>query len=207
MAAESILAIFFCSTSATASAANLLGAYVGVGVGQSTIALDGFPGASSSTNLSEHATGLKALAGLRPLPWIGAELEYVDLGHSDTRLPARATDTASGVPAAVKANGPAVFGVAYLPLPLFDVYGKVGVSRVRTIGDAAAGIVGVDTCYFFPATLGCRPFHDDRQATGLSWGGGVQLKLSSFGLRAEFERFGSGSARPSLASIIVSWRF
>jgi opacity protein-like surface antigen len=138
------------------------------------------------------------------LPWIGAEIEYVDLGRPGTTL----AGAASGVPAAAKASGPALFGLAYLPLTLFDVYGKVGVSRVRTSADATAvGIVGVDICYFQPALLGCQSFHDSRQATGIAWGGGVQLKLSSFGLRAEYERFGSGSARPSLASIIVSWRF
>jgi opacity protein-like surface antigen len=189
---------------------NPLGFYVGAGVGQSDVALDQIPtGASNPTSFSEHATGWKALAGLRPVPWLGAEIEYVDLGHPSTSLCCAVTATNPvGVPAAAKANGPALFGLAYLPLALLDVYGKVGVSRVRTsVAETAGVIVGIDTCFFDPSAFGCQAFRYDRYTTGLAWGTGVQLKLSAIGLRAEYERFGSGSTRPSLASLAVVWSF
>lgn len=195
--------------SVPASAGNPLGIYVGAGVGQADVSLDRFPaGASNPTSFSEHAAGWKALVGLRPVPWLGVEVEYVDLGHPNTILSGAASATASGVPATAKVNGQALFGLAYLPLALIDVYGKLGVSRLHTRGDTAAiGIVGVDTCFFQPEALGCRPFRNDRQATSLAWAGGVQVKLSAIGLRVDYERFRSGSVRPGLAGLTVSWTF
>jgi hypothetical protein len=203
------MALVLGTASAPIWAKGPLGPYVGLGVGQSQLALDQFPaGAANPTDFSAHATGWKAVVGLRPVRWIGAELEYVDLGHSTMLLSGAVSATRSGVPASVKADGPALFAVAYLPVALFDFYGKVGVSRLHTSGDAASiGIVGVDICYFSPSALGCRSFHDDRQINGLSWGGGVQLTLSAMGVRAEYERFGSGSVRPSLASLVLTWSF
>src|SRR5882757_6942195 len=66
---------------ASASADNLLGLYAGAGVGQSTVRSDrGFdpyyPGDSHP-----HHTAWKVLAGIRPLPFVGAEAEYIDFGH------------------------------------------------------------------------------------------------------------------------------
>jgi opacity protein-like surface antigen len=187
-----------------------LGVYAGAGVGRSDVALDQIPtGASNPTSFGEHATGWKALVGLRPVPWLGAEIEYVDLGHPSTSLCCAVTATNPvGVPATARASGPALFGLAYLPLALLDVYGKVGVSRVRTsVAETAGVIVGIDTCFFDPAAFGCQAFRYDRYTTGLAWGGGVQLKLAAIGVRAEYERFGSGDARPSLASLVVVWSF
>jgi opacity protein-like surface antigen len=139
---------------------------------------------------------------------VGGEVEYVDLGHPSKLLGTAASVTTAGVPGSAKISGPALFAVAYLPVPLVDLFGKVGVSRLHSSGETATiGIVGVDTCVEVPNALGCRLFRDDRQRTSPAWGAGVQLKASPFAVRLEYERFGTGSVHPSLAGLTVNWTF
>src|ERR1700679_2672179 len=74
-----------CAASTTAladddSPGNPLGFYVGAGVGESTVRSgkqgDGLRG---ERNDSEFAW--KLIAGVRPIPFVGAEFEYTDFGH------------------------------------------------------------------------------------------------------------------------------
>jgi OmpA-like transmembrane domain len=192
-------------------AADPLGLYLGGGVGRSDVAIDRFPAsASDPVSFVRHATGWKALAGLRPLPWLGAEIEYVDLGHPSEVLSGAGTAADHGIPSSARVQGAAAFVVAYLPLPLplLDIYGKLGASRLRMNGDTSAtGIVGVDTCYFDPDALGCRAFHDHRETSHAAWGAGAQLRLLNLALRAEYERFGSGDERPAMTSVSLTWSF
>ncbi len=191
--------------------ADPLGFYVGAGAGRSDVAIDAFPAsASDPVSFDRHATGWKALLGLQPLPWVGAEIEYVDLGHLSETLSGAATSAHVGVPAFASVHGVAAFGLVYLPLPVpvLDIYGKLGVSRLRIEENTAAiRVVGVDTCFFDPDALGCRAFQDHRTVSRPAWGGGAQLKLLHLALRAEYERFATGDARLAMTTLTATWSF
>src|SRR3984957_6188080 len=125
-----ILTVGACAASTAALADNLAGFYVGGGVGYSTIRSDdpayGLPG-----YFNDHQTAWKAIVGVRPIPFVGAEFEYIDFGqpgnHGD-----RYNIANDGLDSHPRAE--ALFGVAYLPLPIpfFDVYGKAGMARLQT---------------------------------------------------------------------------
>ncbi|HEY6456842.1 MAG TPA: hypothetical protein VIY90_16325 [Steroidobacteraceae bacterium] len=65
--------------------ANPFGLYAGLGVGRSTIG-NGFdvfdPYDFGATPFAKSEFGWKALIGVRPVPWVGGELEYIDFGTS-----------------------------------------------------------------------------------------------------------------------------
>src|SRR5260370_27327716 len=75
-----VLTVGACAASTAALADNLAGFYVGAGAGYSTIRSDdsayGLPG-----YYNDHQTAWKAIAGIRPLPMLGAEYEYIDFGQ------------------------------------------------------------------------------------------------------------------------------
>ena len=203
-----MLAILLGSASGAAHAADPPGLYIGAGLGRATVKLDRFPaGASNPVSFEESDTGWKVFVGIRPLPFAGAELEYVDLGHPNATL--RGVVTTVEVPANAKQRGAALFGMAYLPLQPFDLYAKGGIVRLRTTGhaEAATAPVGVDLCIFVPTSIGCRPFTEDRQSTMFAWGAGAQLKLSAFALRADYERFNSADGAPNFLSVSLTWSF
>jgi hypothetical protein len=47
----------------------------------------------------------------------------------------------------------------------------------------------------------------DTVDTALTGGVGAQFKISSFGLRAEYERFNAGGGNPYLVSLGAIWMF
>lgn len=85
----------------------------------------------------------------------------------------------------LKYTGLAAFGLYYLPIPLpvLDVYLKAGLARLDVGGSLN--------------------FKD----TKLAYGAGLQLNLSSFAIRAEYERFKAEGAKPSLLSLGFSKSF
>jgi hypothetical protein len=88
----------------------------------------------------------------------------------------------------VEYKGLAGFGVFYVPLPLpvVDIFAKAGLARVDVDIDAA----NIST--------------DD---TKFAYGIGAQLKLGSFALRGEYERFKVEGAKPSLLSLSFTKSF
>ena len=126
-----MLAVGACAASTAALADNPAGFYLGAGVGYSTIRSDdsryGLPG-----YYNDHQTAWKVIVGIRPIPIVGAEFEYIDFGqpgNAQRLLTASTTTDSIRIPRAA-----ALFGVGYLPLPMpfFDVYGKAGVARLQT---------------------------------------------------------------------------
>ena len=138
--------------------------YVGAGVSSNEV--DNIQ--DSFTHLND--TSWKAFVGVRPVNWIGGELDYFDLG----------TQTNSYVGGSSQQRGDAFagFAVGYLPLPLpwLDVYGKLGVSR----WDLHRDVSGVP-----PPGL----FSFSTSGTDFSWGAGVQVHYNNFGGRLEYEGF------------------
>src|SRR5882672_647715 len=119
------------------------GFYVGAALGQSESGLR-----NSSFNFKDRDQGYKLIAGIRPLKLVAVELNYVDLGTSSVGGAQAKTKAADG------------FALVFLPIPLVDVYGKLGYVSWKT--DAAA-----------PA------FALHRSGSDLAYGAGVQVHFAS----------------------------
>jgi len=172
-----LAALFLLAAPATA-ADN--GIYLGAGVGLSNVTIDD---ADSLPDFDEDDTGFKIIAGIRPLDWLGAELNYIDFG-----TPA---GNADGSRVETEATALAAFAVAFLELPLVDLFGKLGV--VRWDARASAPDFGLAA---------------DDSGTDLAWGLGVQARLLSLGLRLEYERFEVSSFdETSFLSLSVTYTF
>jgi hypothetical protein len=195
-----LAALLFVSAGTTcvrASDFNPLGFYVGAAVGQARDTVDNFGTFSfplgGPFSLDESTTGWKAMAGLRPIPFLGAELEYLDFGsaHANTFL----------LRADTHADATALFAVGYLPVPLpfLDIFAKAGLARTHT------SFSGVLSC---PAPADCivglAGDHDD---SDFAYGAGVQAKFQAFALRAEYERTDTSVGHPNLLSVGMTWTF
>jgi len=169
--------------STAASADDLLGLYVGAGVGQSTLKQDNY-------QIDSHATGWKVLAGWRPLSFLGAEIEYANLGSKNV------TYQFTNQHISTDAHATAVFALGYLPVPLpwIDVYGKLGAVRVQnnTTATNLGGLVPVIT---------------DNTRTSIAWGAGLQFKLGMPAVRVEYERFAGEQGNDSLLTAALTLNF
>jgi hypothetical protein len=139
--------------------------YLGAGVVRNSLSditdLGGLPDLSN--------TSWKAFAGVRPLDWLAAEMDYIDLGSGSST-------TASGASAHADGKALAAYAVGFLPIPLpvVDVYGKAGLARWKLNGDVNSLVS--------PGSL-------STNGTEFAWGIGVQAHVSMFGARLEYENF------------------
>ncbi len=193
--------------SASALADNPLGLYIGAGVGESQIGNGnnyynpyGYGG-----GYHDHDAAWKVIAGLRPLPFVGAELEYIDFGNAggDAGYYHGYYDYSES--AHPKAT--VLYGLGYLPLPLpfLDVYGKLGVARLQTNNSffTATGCAGPGngpSCTVTESRF-------DQQNTKFAYGAGVQAKFQDFAFRGEYERISSTYGDPNALMVSVTWTF
>jgi hypothetical protein len=98
-----------------------------------------------------------------------------------------------------------LFGVGYLPLPVpfFDVYGKVGVARLQT--DVTTFVA--DACQ--PNSNSCTGSYFRRNETDdkFAYGVGVQSKAWGVAFRAEYERISSQFGDPDALTVSATWTF
>ncbi len=189
---------------------NGIGYYVGASLGISNVHQSFFDaGAATLRRFDASRTGWKVLAGVRPIDWLGAEVEYLDFGttHLGPSL------LSAGNPSAGVFNGGhasasagAGFAVAYLPLPpALDLFGKVGFARLETrysySGNYPNTNVNCSTSCSPLAPLGAV---QDNSDTGLALGVGAQMHLGPFAARLEGERL-SGLGGTYLVSLGVTW--
>lgn len=182
----------------TAVAADSPGLYVGAAIGtahvesKTTLVLgDLFPTAQTE-EIDETHTAFEVMVGMRPISWVGVEIEYIDFGKPQGTL--------FGYPADVSLKGPAAFGILYLPVPVMDLYLKGGIARLQsTVNGSACSPCECAVCTF--------PFQVDRTSTSGAAGVGIQYRLRSWAVRAEYERFSAGGGNPSLLSAGVIWSF
>jgi len=170
-------------------AANPLGFYIGAGVGYSTVADNGSL-AGIPDNFSAHDFGWKLVAGLRPLSLIGAEFDYIDFGNPSAISTNVGTPTYT-VNASVDSKAPALFGILYLPLPLpqIDVYAKAGLARLQT--NASLYVVPCVAC----------SSQSSETANYFAYGAGVQFRVTSFALRAEYVAVDASGGNRALLSL------
>lgn len=105
-------------------------------------------------------TGFKFIAGIRPLDWFAVEASYVNFGEVDDG------------PLAADTDGISAFGVFFLPVGPIDVFAK-------------GGLISFDSTVKVDSGVSIR--RDD--GTDLAYGVGVQFRLLSLAVRAEYEKF------------------
>ena len=196
-----LLAVGAGAASTAALADNPAGFYLGAGVGYSTVRSDdpsyGLPG-----YYNDHQTAWKFIAGVRPIPWVGAEFEYIDFGHPSGHNGYYNSDY-YGLNSHPRA--PALFAVGYLPLPVpfFDIYGKAGVARLET--DVTTTVT--PNCSQSPCTAQAYTYRHNETADKLAYGVGVQSKYWGITFRAEYERISSTYGDPDALTVGATWTF
>jgi opacity protein-like surface antigen len=181
-----------CAASTAAFADNPAGFYVGAGLGYSTVRSDdpayGLPG-----YFDDHQTAWKVIAGVRPIPILGAEIEYIDFGRPGRH---NVFDyNYYGLDSHPRAS--ALFGVGYVPLPIpfFDVFGKAGIARLQT---------DVTTFVDPVSQVVIRQNQTDNR---FAYGVGVQSKVWGVSFRAEYERISSQFGDPDALTVGATWTF
>jgi len=194
-------------TSTSVMADNLLGVYVGAGVGEAQVGNNynyynpfGYGG-----NFHDRDAAWKVIVGMRPLPIVGAELEYIDFGSARGDSGNYFGIYDYGVNAHPKAT--VLYGLGYLPLPLpiIDVYGKLGVARLQTDNSFDYNVCPGASATASPACVRVSRF--DQQDTRFAYGAGVQGKFQDFAFRGEYERISSTFGDPNAFTVSVTWTF
>jgi hypothetical protein len=196
-----IFCVGACAASTAALAENPIGFYLGAGAGYSTIRSDdasyGLPG-----YYNDHQTAWKVIAGIRPISLIGAEYEYIDFGQPGNH--GYNSINFNGFDSHPRAS--ALFAVGYLPIPVpfFDIFGKLGVARLQT--DVTSVTPDV-TCPVNVMT--CPPIYSRHEQTDnkLAYGLGVQSKVWGVSFRAEYERISSKFGDPDALTVSATWTF
>jgi hypothetical protein len=149
-----------------------IGLYAGGDVGTSS---ERFHPADYS--LRAQNTGYQVDGGWRPINVIAAELNYIDLGRANGGINYADTD------------GIAVSALGFLPIPLVDVFGRVGLVDWRS--DVHTPFVSLH-----------------RSGSDLTYGVGAGVHWGSLGARVEYRRYDmSVASTMSLASVGVTWTF
>ena len=168
-----------------AHADDLIGLYIGAGIGESRLeaTLPDYGGGFIQTHFS-----YQLMAGVRPISFLGAELQYLDLGGPSS-------NEAPYSPVTLKMHGAAAYGVLYLPVPVVDVYLKAGAARLQsTVGN------GFDP--FGPGT-----FSFDRTNLSGTGGLGAQYKFGAMAVRADYELFNAAGGHQNLWTAGITWTF
>jgi hypothetical protein len=148
------------------------GFYLGGSLGQSDSGLK-----AGNVNYSDNDLGYKAIVGFRLIKLLGFEVNYVDLGNTSS----------GGVEAKTKALDGFVMG--FLPLPLIDIYGKLGVVSWQTDAHAPS-------------------FSVSHNGSDLAYGAGVQVNFGALAARLEYEAFDVQQAStPTLLSLGLTYTF
>ena len=168
----------------TCAAAADNGIYLGAAIGaDATLA-----GGQFQSDFDIKNRPYKLIIGFRPLDHFGVEVNYLDYGTAKQAfiLPDTGVDA--------KAKFYDAFAVAYLPLPLIDLYAK-------------AGLVRWDTDIQLTTIAGPQP-RFSASGTDFAYGAGVQVRFGSLAARLEYERFEvSNSDRVDLVSLGMTWTF
>jgi OOP family OmpA-OmpF porin len=156
------------------------GFYVGAGIGQAGVeARDDLTG----LELDDEDNGYKAIVGFRPLDFLAFEVNYVDLGNPQ--------DSFQGTDIELDAKGLDAFVVGLIPLPLVDIYGKLGFIA----WDAELSAEGFGSLA-------------DDSGEDFAYGAGVQVRFGSAAVRAEYEAFDIGDLDDvNMISLGFTWTF
>jgi hypothetical protein len=147
------------------------GIYVGAGITQSRIDnVGGDFGVGNLNSFRIRNNEWKLIAGVRLLSFLGAEVNYMDLGRDHRNI-----DNLNFHGDAKAWSG---YLVGYVPVPFVDLYGKVGAARTK---------LNERLDYQSPSLIITSPIDDS--STNFAYGVGAQIKLGSIAGRLEYERF------------------
>jgi hypothetical protein len=193
--------------STEASADNVIGAYVGAGVGASNVGNSNYYDYGYYGGYHDNDVAWKAIFGVRPIPFAGAEAEWLDFGSGNGNNGYYGnnyfySNSSSHPKAAI------LYGVGYLPLPIpyLDVFGKLGAARLQNDITTYAYPSG----YCPPPYSACASpiaYRTDQWNWDFAWGAGVQFKWQDFAFRAEYERIDSQFGDPAAATVSATWTF
>jgi hypothetical protein len=141
-----------------------------------------------SAGAVEDDDGFKLIGGMRPLDSFAIEANYVDLGTASASLNVVCVTLPCPSQFDVDTRALSVSAVGLFTLPLVDLYGRVGVARWEAERQTAV-------------------FSQKNEGTDPTYGAGVQLRLGSFALRVEYERFELGDDSADLRSIGFTYTF
>ena len=127
----------------------------------------------ASINSDLSRTSWKAFAGVRPLSGFAVEADYLDLGTRTINV-----DSFSNTHVGYKAYAGYAVGFVPLPLPVVDVFAKLGFARWSESGGSTLGS-GFGSSFTSLSANG----------TELAWGIGAQAHYGMFGGRLEYEAF------------------
>ncbi len=154
------------------------GIYLGAGAGQSAVKFD-----ELNLDYDADATAFKVIGGWRILDWLAVEGNYVDLGSGDDRIGGEKFETSI--------DGVTLSALFLLPVGPVDLYARGG--AVYWNADVKSPALDIKAS-------------DD--GTDLTYGVGVQFRVWSLSLRAEYERFDiSDIDTVDMASLGVTWTF
>jgi len=146
---------------------------------------------STSHGSEDEGTGFKAIVGARPLDWLAIEANYVDLGETSVRLLIACPALPASCPneETFDAEAVSVSVLGMLALPLVDLYARVGTARWETERQVRFGPL------------------QERAGTDVTYGLGLQARVGSFALRAEYERFDFGRDDADSLSVGFTYTF
>lgn len=132
--------------------------------------------------------GFKGIVGFRPLDSFALEANYVDFG--ETRVPLAVTCAGLSCPtyAALDSQAISVSAVGMFALPLVDLFARVGYARWDSEVSALSGSA-------------------EREGSDPTYGAGAQVRVGSFALRLEYERFDFDDDSADLVSIGFTYTF
>ncbi len=185
---------------------NPLGVYVGAGLGRATLNDAEFDQGDFFHHYDGQPLGWSAVIGIRPIPFLGAEAEYIDFGSTHAGIgPAFVAGGTSQqfLGGNVHDRAAAVFAVGYLPLPIpwVEPFGKLGFGQIWQ--HSSFGGTFNDELF-----AGAQTTHP----SGTAYGGGMQFHFQQLAVRAQYERISGnrsfgGWDNPSLLSVGVNWTF
>jgi hypothetical protein len=136
---------------------------------------------------ADDARGFKGIIGFRPLDSFAIEANYVDLGETVVPLSLACVTTPCPTELSIDAQAVSVSAVGLFTLPLVDLFARVGYARWES--DLA------------PFATGTRDGGDP------TYGAGAQVRLGSFALRLEYERFEFDDDDADLVSVGFTYTF
>jgi hypothetical protein len=147
--------------------------YLGAGFSYNDISSD-------QNYLDIKGSSWKAYAGFRPINLFAIEADYLDLGSGDSNhTVSPLTCVGAGLPTCGLhshswGNAYAGYVVGFLPIPwpLTDLYAKAGAAHWKLNSDIS----------------GAYSYSSSKSGTDFAWGIGVQVHITRFGARLEYER-------------------
>jgi hypothetical protein len=132
--------------------------------------------------------GFKGIVGFRPLDSFAIEANYVDLGEARVPLSIACVQQPCPNEASIDSQAISVSAVGMFALPLVDLFARVGYARWESDLSVSGSSV-------------------ERTDSDPTYGAGAQVRLGSFALRIEYERFQFDDDDVDLTSIGFTYTF